>query len=300
MNLKKSVATLVSVQTEMLRSVLAVVWIVIFLSVNTALAQTTSLSKDKYSLFQPTPQDLMREFNPDRPGVTNTPYTVDAGHFLLEFEWVNFSDTKADGVETELLNFPALTIRAGLTDESEIRIAWTSQTCQWTAANNGAKNRVSGMGDLTLFYKYNLLGNEGGPFGVALLPGIKIPTNTNGIGNQKLEQTFMLPFGIELPHDWSINFMPEIDIRKNESNDALHAEINSSINLGHQLFNALAGYLEFVSHSSDEPGSRMNLFIGAGITLKVAKNMQFDIENNFGLNSVIPSKNFIAGWAIRF
>src|SRR5690242_13595812 len=40
--------------------------------------------KSMYNLFNPTPKDLMRPFNTDRPTKSNVPYTVDAGHFQYE------------------------------------------------------------------------------------------------------------------------------------------------------------------------------------------------------------------------
>jgi hypothetical protein len=35
--------------------------------------------KSQYSLFNSTPADCMREFDPDRPDVTDSPFTIDAG-----------------------------------------------------------------------------------------------------------------------------------------------------------------------------------------------------------------------------
>jgi hypothetical protein len=45
--------------------------------------------KSQYTLFNPTPADCMREFDPDRPDVTDSPFTIDAGH--IEFETGLFS-----------------------------------------------------------------------------------------------------------------------------------------------------------------------------------------------------------------
>ncbi|MEO8821382.1 MAG: hypothetical protein ABI267_05890 [Ginsengibacter sp.] len=41
-------------------------------------------SKSGYTIFNPTPKKLMRDFETDRPDVTESAYTVDAGHFQLE------------------------------------------------------------------------------------------------------------------------------------------------------------------------------------------------------------------------
>ena len=49
-----------------------------------------STDKSQYDLFNPTPSELMRELSPDRPDATESPLTVDAGHFVIEasiFDW---------------------------------------------------------------------------------------------------------------------------------------------------------------------------------------------------------------------
>jgi hypothetical protein len=40
--------------------------------------------KSRYTIFNPTPRDQMRGLNTDRPDVTESPVTVDAGHFQLD------------------------------------------------------------------------------------------------------------------------------------------------------------------------------------------------------------------------
>src|SRR5437667_8996812 len=48
-------------------------------------------NKSEFNLFNPTPPELMREFNTDRPDKTESPYTVDAGHMQLEMDLANYS-----------------------------------------------------------------------------------------------------------------------------------------------------------------------------------------------------------------
>ena len=40
--------------------------------------------KSQYNLFNPTPDDLLREFSSSRPDQTTGPHSVDAGHYYLE------------------------------------------------------------------------------------------------------------------------------------------------------------------------------------------------------------------------
>jgi hypothetical protein len=44
--------------------------------------------KSSYTLFDPVPDDLMRSFATDRPTKSDSPYTVDAGHFQYEADAV--------------------------------------------------------------------------------------------------------------------------------------------------------------------------------------------------------------------
>ena len=55
--------------------------------------------KSTYNLFNPTPRELMREMSTDRPDQTESPYTVDAGHFQMEMDFVKatFDRDKSGG-----------------------------------------------------------------------------------------------------------------------------------------------------------------------------------------------------------
>ena len=44
-------------------------------------APDTAALKRPYSLFRPVPKELLRDFTPDRPGISQSAHTVDAGHF---------------------------------------------------------------------------------------------------------------------------------------------------------------------------------------------------------------------------
>ncbi|MBC7448908.1 MAG: hypothetical protein H7330_12700 [Hymenobacteraceae bacterium] len=46
-----------------------------------AQAPDTATLKRGYSLFRPVPEALLRDFTPDRPGISQSAHTLDAGHF---------------------------------------------------------------------------------------------------------------------------------------------------------------------------------------------------------------------------
>src|SRR4051794_2985518 len=58
------------------------------------------VDKAQYNLFNPTPPEFMRELSADRPDKTESPYTVDAGHFQLETDLANYThDHQTSGNE---------------------------------------------------------------------------------------------------------------------------------------------------------------------------------------------------------
>jgi hypothetical protein len=56
--------------------------------------------KSGYTLFDPTPDDLMRKFTPDRPTKGFSVRTVDAGHFEVETDLVNYSYSNGSSAES--------------------------------------------------------------------------------------------------------------------------------------------------------------------------------------------------------
>src|SRR6187549_1413651 len=72
----------------------------LFVFVIVSLSAQDNDSKSGYHLFNPTPRDKMREFSIDRPDVTESPNTVDAGHFQFEgdvFKWLKNSRRNSEG-----------------------------------------------------------------------------------------------------------------------------------------------------------------------------------------------------------
>ena len=57
--------------------------------------------KSQYHLLNPTPRDRMRPMSPDRPDRTEGPYTVDAGHFKLEMDLLQYMRDREKGTRIE-------------------------------------------------------------------------------------------------------------------------------------------------------------------------------------------------------
>src|SRR5262249_33049607 len=84
--------------------------------------KTKCPEKSQYTLFNPTPANCLREFDPDRPDVTDSPFTVDAGHIQFESGLFSYALSRPDreGVVTEEFDILDTKIRLGITNYAEI------------------------------------------------------------------------------------------------------------------------------------------------------------------------------------
>ncbi|HEX4194489.1 MAG TPA: transporter, partial [Stellaceae bacterium] len=165
------------------------------------------VDKSPYTLFNPVPDNTLRDMDTDRPNVTNTPHTIDPGHVQIEtglYDWSHFHDrTHGGNVVTDTVTLGHINARLGLTDRLEVNAAIDSfDGVKSTDKIAGQTTRVSGFGDTVIGGKLNLWGNEGGddPWtsGFALQPQVKLPTAQTGVGNNHVEWAVGAPFLINL------------------------------------------------------------------------------------------------------
>src|SRR6476619_8611242 len=94
-------------------------WIASALAVeNDEAGKSKCPDKSQYTLFNPTPADCMREFDPDRPDITDSPFTVDAGHIQFETGLFSYALSRPDeqGIVTEEFDIADTDNRLGVTN----------------------------------------------------------------------------------------------------------------------------------------------------------------------------------------
>ena len=94
------------------------------------LTAQTSPDKSAYTLFNPTPRSEMRELSTDRPDQTESPYTVDAGHWQFEFDFANYTYDDEAGVLTRTLNVAPVNVKLGLTHDTDIQFVFDSYSTE--------------------------------------------------------------------------------------------------------------------------------------------------------------------------
>lgn len=260
--------------------------------------------KTGYTLFRPTPAALMREMSTDRPDQTESPYTVDAGHFQVEMDFANatFDTDRSDGgkVWTRARNFGSVNLKVGLLNNVDIQFVLDPYVnTRVEDHRSGAVENASGFGDMQTRLKINVWGNDGGPTALAIMPFVKWPLPASGLRNGKTEGGVIIPLTIELPAGWSTTLMTEFDF-VHDDGGGYDTEFVNSITASHAIAGKLGGYVEFFSVVGSAPGFDWIGQVDVGFTYALSENAVLDFGCNFGVTEAAPDFNPFAGFSIRF
>jgi hypothetical protein len=148
--------------------------------------QTTTPASDKsqYTLFNPTPIDLRRSYNTDRPSKTDSPYTIDAGAFQIESDVASWTLDEENHVRVRTWVIGSANFKLGLTNWMDLQVFPQFYVNTRTSGPGfGKPTEQDGFGDTTVRLKINFLGNDGGKLVIGFVSSLKIPTNTDHTGN---------------------------------------------------------------------------------------------------------------------
>lgn len=269
-------------------------------SVTTALA-----APESYWLFDPKPQESLREMSTDRPDKTESAYTVDAGHFQIESDLVSYTrdHDNSGGADTlaESWVVGGFNLKAGLTDWMDLQFVFEPVNYV-TVEDRVARQRIiqNGMGDLTTRLKMNMWGNDGGTTALALMPFATFPTSEEGLGTDKVEGGLIIPIAVELPWGWGMGIMPEVDIVADDTGDDHTVDLIHTITFGHDIVGPLAGYIEFFSQVSAEGHYDWIGTVDLGLTYAVTANVQLDAGVNIGVTDSAEDINPFLGLSWRY
>lgn len=267
----------------------------------TAAQETKAVPPDKsgYSLFNPVPDNLMRELSPDRPDQTESAYTVDVGHCQLEMDFANFNYDKSAGTTTEAWDVGDFNLKVGLLNQVDLQLVYDNYLNVRTESSGNTVTQ-SGFGDFTTRVKVNLWGEDGGQTAFALLPYVKFPTATDNLGNNAVEGGIILPLAVSLPHDFDLSMETAASLMKNDVNGGYHEEFIASASLDHPIIGKLSGYLEFFSNFTTERHAGWVGTVDTGLEYLVTKNIQLDCDCYFGVTPAAADYNPFCGITVRF
>ena len=245
-----------------------------------------------YSLFNPVPKNSMREMETDRPDVTESPYTVDAGHFQYETDIVKLKKERSDLQHSQTILINQANIKIGITNSTAIQIGFQSYGIQKEKdLSTGSSITAKGMGDVSLRIKQNIIGNNNGNFALALLPYIKFPTSAYD-DESRFEGGLIVPMTYKLPGEWTLGFQVEVDRLKDKDQPAMHTEFLQTLTISHPLLKGIDGIAE-TYYTYDFKSHEISNFINAAIQLEVIKDFKLDAGLNYGLQHRADKQYFM-------
>ena len=248
----------------------------------------TAITAHAYNIFDPVPTEDMRELSADRPDVTESPITVDAGHIQIEasvFDW------RRDGRD-DTFTLMSTNLKFGLTDDIDLQFVFDSYGWE---NNAGPVPDAEGFGDVTLRMKWNLWGNDEGDTAFALFPFVKIPTAA-GLGSDTWEGGLILPFGMTLENGLSLGLMAEVDI-VDDGAGGHEFEFLHSAAIGFDLTEKLGSYVEYVGVIGEHFYAPA---LSGGLTYAVNDNLVLDLGTQLGLNSHAEDVALFSGFTVRY
>lgn len=231
----------------------------------------------------------LRPLSTDRPDTTESPHTVDAGHFQFEMEIAAWT---RDGGESSEFTLGELNAKYGLNDSTDLQVVLPFFT--------HIKGAGEGFGDIQIRVKHNLWGKDQGPNALAIMPYVKIPTADSDMGNGDFEGGLIVPFGFDGPAGWSFGIMGEADLATDEDDGGYHLLGLFSATASHNLTECTGIFFEIVGILTPEGGNRHEAYFNNGIVWALSDTLQLDGGIRVGLNSASTDFSPFVGVSAKF
>ncbi len=228
---------------------------------------------------------------PAHAQLTESPATVERGTWLVEMDALAVSHDSTAGTHTTSVGVASTLLTTGLVENLDLQIGYEAYLTE-KITTGGVATRTSGQGDFYLRSKWCFLPGE--KFSAALLPYIKLPTNSGGIGNDDIEGGVIVPLETT-QGKVTLSGMLELDFVRNATDDGYDTQTFVSLYAAHALTEKVGGYIETaVSKVSD--GSPWAAAIGVGCTCCLTKKHSVDFAAYRGLGPAAADWDF----ALRF
>ena len=250
--------------------------------------------------------DFHRDLSTDRPGKTESPYTVETGGFQFELNLGNLSFQNTELYDSRTLNvrhgsFGGI-LKYGLASDIDLQfVVGYEGVSSWIEGEPAhavqSKFPSLGIADPGLRLKINLAGNDGGDPAVALMPYIFIPVGEKQATADDWQGGLIIPAALGTGSALDFGFMLELDVLADE--EGHHPEFVSSATTAFDLSRNLGAYFELFQRADLRGDTPWEPMFDTGFTFGIWKNMQLDWGINIGLNSHAADFNPFIGFSFR-
>ena len=294
------------------------------LSLTVGAADLPDTDKSAYSILNRTPSAALRPFQSDEADKVVSPFTVDAGHFQIEGDFVNYYgyDAKSAGFgggynESEDMFTWAPRVKVGLCNnvDLEVQSSYTTDTQRSRFSEvspdgyvfeSNYKHISADFGPAIPKFKINLWGNDGGMTALAVAPYLTIPTDGHG----EIMGGAEIPFAVRLRQDVTLklatdfHWFEESGIHMDSGYYAYYKTLRMGFGNSASLiksftpsFNVFGDVSTLVTTDSEQ--SWMG-YAGFGASYTFVSSFQVYAGMRFGIGSAYFDNNPYLGAAWRF
>ena len=218
--------------------------------------------------------------------VTETPDTIAPGKFFVRMDAISLAFNRDDSGPNKFsaLGLATTILSTGITKDVDAQIGLQFLLRQ-TYEFRGASARRSGLGDVTLRTKWTYWRNAQLGAAAAVIPYVKVPTSTGGVGNDRAEGGVIFPWAMSLGAGTVAGAMASWDVLRNDANNGYDSRWFTSGFVRQHIFGPLGVYAEATLGVSSSTSSSFAGGLGAGATWDVSKTLQFDYGVSRGLGN---------------
>lgn len=255
----------------------------IFAGLHALAQETDSTDIKQYHLFNPVPRNQMRDFSIDRPDVTESPISVDAGHFQFEGDLYKWSKA-TQGTSGRVVNVFNGLYKMGLSHSWDIHIGIELYNLYQDAEGNTVEK---GYGNTTIRLKKNFWGNDGGTrTALGMIPYVTFPTSAV---DEDILFGLAFPFSYDLNENYGAGAQFQFDFAPNEEGDYEMSYLQTVV-LGGPVIGKLDFYIEGVGVFSS--GSTI-FSANGGLIYNISDNVKVDVAANQGLVDDAPTRVYV-------
>jgi len=241
----------------------------------------------------------VRPLSTDRPDQTESACTVPKGWFQVESNLVSFSRTYGTGEQAQDTSLCDFIFKYGVTQNTDLQIGWAPRLLHRDKDTDGVLvGKTNGSGDVCLRMKTNLVGNDAGPYALAMLPWVKAPTATSGLGNQCWEYGLTINQELDIGGGWELGSSIFLAMAVTDERER-YFEPAFTLALVHDLTEKLAFYIETYQGWLNDDTRYLQSSFDGGLTYLVTPDLKFDAGMNWFYNGQQALNPFV-GVSFRF
>jgi hypothetical protein len=249
----------------------------------------------------PAAAQALRDFCPDRPGLGTPPCTIDPGHFDVELGLVDWTLDRAPGSRTDTIAAGELLVRIGLGDKLEAQVGWTAFGHLRTRdRTTGAVTRASGVGDVSVALRRNLLNPDGGGFSLAVMPYATLPTGNEVLGAGDWTAGLLIPLSYDMGGGVQLGATARVEAAADSDRHGRHRAYGGVAGISLPLSDAFSTTVELAATRDDDPSGHVTEWLsGLSAGWMIDDDLQLDAGANIGLHAA-PDVQLYFGLSRRF